>query len=249
MRRSIAWLGIVHIAANAVLLWFGYYWLGLGEGRSSALAWSAFVALVIVLLGCSAYGAALAFFGGDANRRVTAAWRTALRNLLPLAIAALAVIVVYYFLARWADYSSKPASTFASYLTLKLRKPVKPSSVLRAFNVALWIVRWMIVPVLLLPMLSSIAGGGWRGFRAFGAFTRKWLYWIEAPLLLVLAITAPLKLLGWVPQVGGFGMETASFVLRAVVAYLLFVAAWLLLAFVTSGGTPRLTQARTAGSP
>ncbi len=177
----------------------------------------------------------------SARRRAgarAAAWRTALRNLLPLAIAAVAVIVVYYLLDRWADYSSKPASTLASYLTLKFRKPVKPSSVLRAFNVALWLVRWAIVPVLLLPMLSAIASGGWRGFRAFGALTRKWLYWIEAPLLLVCAVAIPLKLLGWVPQVGGFGMETVSFVLRAGVAYLLFVAAWLTLAFVTSGGTP-----------
>ena len=113
----------------------------------------------------------------------------------------------------------------------------------------LWLVRWVILPVSLLPMLSAIAGDGWRGFRAFGAFTRKWLYWIEAPLLLLGALALPLKLLGWVPQVGGFGMQTASFVLRAGVAYLLFVTAWLLLAFITSAGKPRFTQAETVASP
>ena len=73
-------------------------------------------------------------------------------------------------------------------------------------------------------------------------------YWIEVPLLLLTALI-PLKLLGWVPHVNSFGMETASFVLRAAFAYLLWGAAWLVLAFVTSGGSPRFTQSSTVVSP
>jgi hypothetical protein len=249
MRRSLGWLASIHLAANAVLLWLGYYWLGLGEGRASTLAWSAFVVLVGLGLCCSSYGATLVFFRPETRRGAGAAWRTALRHLAPVAIAVVAVLVIYYFLARWDNYSSRPAAELASWLTLTFRKPVKPSWVLRGFHAALWLVRWAILPVLLLPMLSFIAEYGWSGFRAFGVFARRWLYWIEAPLLLVCALALPLKLLGWVPQVGGFGMESISFVVRAGLAYLLFVTAWLLLAFVTSGGRPRFTQSRTAASP
>ena len=241
-------LTLGHLVVNALLLCLGYYWLGVGETRAATLTWSAFLALVLVCLGSWIYGASFAYFQSD-NRRASAAWRTACRNLWPLAVAVIAVTTIYFLLAWWAGYSAKPASTFASFLTLKLRKPVKPSSVLRVFNVALWLIRWVILPVLLLPMLSAVAGSGWRGFRSVGTLARKWIYWIEAPLLLLCAFWVPLKILGWIPEVGGFGMEVASLAVRAAVAYLLFIAGWLALAFVTSAGKPRLTQSNTAASP
>jgi hypothetical protein len=248
MIRALRWPVSTHVLVNAALLGLGYYWLGLGEGRARALAWSAFVALIIVCLACWAYGAALVYFRPESGSDAFAAWRAALRNLVPLAIAVVVVAVIYFYLARWAEYSSSPAAQLASYLTLKLRRPVRPASVLRWFNALLWLVRWVIVPVLLLPMLSAIAAKGWSGFRGFGGLARRWLYWIEVPLLLLCTIALPLKLLGWVPH-AAFGLEAASFLVRALVAYLFFVAAWLALAFVTSGGTPRFTQAKTVASP
>jgi hypothetical protein len=242
-------LALIHLLANVVVLWLGYYWLGIGETRAATLAWSALIALIVAGLGCWTYGASFAFFRTEANRRVSAAWKSALRNLLPLAAAAVGIAVIYYWLSLWNDYSAHPAQQIASYLTLKLRKPVRPSSVLRVFRIVLGLIRWMVVPVLLLPMLSVISSQGWRGFRSVGALARKWLYWIEAPLLLLCAVWAPLEILGWIPHFHSFRTEAASFAVRALAAYLLFVAAWLVLAFVTSGGTPRFTQSKTADSP
>ena len=107
----------------------------------------------------------------------------------------------------------------------------------------------MVLPVLWLPMVAGIASLGWRGFRAVGSRWRKPLYWVEAPVLLLMAAWLPLKLLAWVPEMAGFGLQMASFAARAAAAYLLFVAGWLAIAFVTSGGKPRLTQPKTAVSP
>jgi hypothetical protein len=247
--QALRGLALVHVLANVVVLWLGYYWLGIGETRAATLVWSGLIAVVVAGLGCWTYGASLAFFDGEANRRVSAAWKSALRNLLPLAVAAAIVCAIYYLLSIWDDYSSHPASQVASYLTLKLRKPVRPSSVLRVFRVVLGLVRWVVLPVLLLPMISAISSRGWGGFRRVGSLARTWLYWIQAPLLLLCAVWAPLEILTWVPRVHGFGLEAASFTVRAFVAYLLFVVAWLVLAFVTSGGTPRFTQSKTADSP
>ena len=168
---------------------------------------------------------------------------------MPLLISVGAVTGVYFLLARWDEYSSKPALQVASYLTLTFRKPVRPSSVARIFGTILWVIQWVILPVFLLPMFAAVASSGWSGYRAVGAFARRWLYWIEAPVLLVCALWIPMKILGWVPRMSSFGMEMASFTARVVVAYLLFVNAWLVLAFVTSGGKPRFTQSRTAPSP
>lgn len=244
--RPVATFTLLHMGANALLLGLGYYWLGVGEARITALLGSFVIALVLFCATSWIYGAAFVFFE---ERQIVPAYRTALRNLVPLTLAMLVALGIYYLLVRWADYSENPASTLASYLTLKLRKPVSPAGVLRAFNAVLWVVRWVIAPVLLIPVLANAASRGWSAFRGIGALALRWFYWIAAPLLLLGALWVPLRLLGWVPHMGSFSAEMASFVVRALLAYLLFVAGWLVLAFVTSGGKPRLTQPSTAASP
>jgi hypothetical protein len=244
MRR----FAMLHLLANAVILWLGYYWLGIGESRMSMLAWSALVLIVFTALVCCAYGAALVYFR-DHDGRTNSAWKMTARNLPPLVLAAIMVAVVYWLLERWSVYSSQPAFTIASWLTLTLRTPVTPASIARIFNGTLWLVRWTALPVLLLPVASAVAALGWRGFRRTNLRVPGWLYWIEVPLLLICLIRVPIWLFYRVPEVNGFGMQAASFTVRIAMAYLLFGVAWLALAFVTSGGKPRPTQSRTAGSP
>ena len=80
----------------------------------------------------------------------------------------------------------------------------------------------------------------WRGFNARG---------LVVPLFVILGVWVPLRLLGWVPHVSSFAMEMTSFVLRAAVAYLLFVVAGLRLGHLMSAGIPRVTQSKTASLP
>jgi len=114
-------------------------------------------------------------------------------------------------------------------LTLKLRKPVKPAAMLRVFNTALWLVRWVVLPVLILPVISAIAVRGWRGFAALNTLRRNWRFWLEAPLLLLAALWLPFRLMAWTPFMSGFWLEFFSLAVRGLVAYLLFVAGLLAL--------------------
>ena len=155
--------------------------------------------------------------------------------------------VLYYLLSRWDDYSTQPAFNVSSWLTMKMRKPVRPNSVFRIFHAVTWIVSWVVVPVLLLPWLASVCGAGWAGFRRRIATTRT--YWWQAPLLLICALWLPFQILNWVPHVGSFSLEVVSFSIRLLVAYLLFLAAWLALAFLTSRGKPVLSQPVTVATP
>jgi hypothetical protein len=239
-------LAAIHLPANAALLWLGYYWLGVGESRTATLLWSAFLALLLACLVCWLHGATFASLRGEP---LPDAFRKALRHLLPVLLLAVAIVVLYSLLTRWADYSRQPAFKIASYLTLKLRKPVKPSAVLRVFGTALWLVRWMVLPVFLLPLVSGVAGRGWAGFGEILRHARAWRYWIATPLLLVCAFWLPFRLLGWTPHFASFAMQMISFSLRLLVAYLLFVGAWLLLAFFTAGGRPVRSQSKTVASP
>ena len=239
MTRRMRNLAAVHLPANALLLWLGYYWLGVGETRTLTLLWSAVVALAVLCLACWLHGGTLGYFkvpDAKGAPSLPDAFRTALRNLAAVVAVAIAALVLYFLLARWEDYSSTPALRIASWLTQKIRKPVKPDTVGTVFNVALWLVRWMIVPVFLLPLAAGVAARGWRGAGEWKSRARRRLYWIETPVLLVCALWAPLKLVGWIPQLNGFWMEMASFALRALAAYALFVASWLALAALTAGG-------------
>jgi hypothetical protein len=238
----------VQFAGNAVLLWLGYYWLGVGESRAAVLAWSALTAFAIVCLACWLHGSAFAFFAQPkAGLRASAG--IALRRLPALIVLAIVVAGVYLLVDRLTDPSRTAALRVASYLTMTLRRPVKPSWIAQAFGVLFWVVRWAIVPVLFLPMIAAVASRGWSGFRSIGALRRRRLYWLQVPILLVCAFWVPFRLLGWVPAVHGFSLEMASFVVRAATAYLLFVGAWLLLVFVTSAGTPLFVQPKTVPSP
>ena len=242
--RKLAPIVATNAVANALLLWLGYYWLGLGETRAATLAWSALVALVAIALECWLLGATLAFFGG--KRGLGEALRTALRRLAPLVAAAILLLAVYAALGALADYSSQPAFKIASFLTLTFKKPVKPASMQKVLDILLWLVRWMVVPALALPMVSAIASDGWRGMRLR---MRRWWYWIATPVLLVCSLWAPIRLMGWTPVTSGFGLEMVSFVIRLLIAYLLFVGSWMTLEFLTSGGRPRATQPSTVVSP
>ena len=239
----------IHIAGNALVLGLAYYWLGIGESSAATLAWSAALALLILSMACCLHGGTLVFFCVDQPRSLSAAFRTVLRHMAPFLAAVVLIGAVYWLLAQWAAYSSTPALRIASWCTLKLRKPIKPATVLRAFDLVLALVRWMVVPVLVLPMFSGVAARGWRGATEFGRHRRSRLYWIAVPLLLVCALALPWQLVGWVPRVSSFALEMLSFMARAAIAYLLFIAAWTFLASLTSGGKPLLSQFKTTASP
>ena len=235
-REVMIRLFAIHAVGNALVLGLAYYWLGIGESSAGAPVWGATLAVVILTMAGCLQGGTLVFFRADQPRSLSAAFRTVLRHMAPLLAAVILIAAVYWLLAQWAAYSATPALRIASWCTLKLRKPIKPATVLRAFDLVLALVRWMAIPVFVLPMFSGIAARGWRGAAEFGRHRRSRFYWFAAPVLLLCALALPWQLVGWVPRVPSFTLEMLSFMVRAAAAYLLFIAGWMFLASVTSGG-------------
>jgi hypothetical protein len=238
MSRTTRIFCVLQLAGNALLLWLAYLWLAMAESTTLRLALSTAAALAILAAAAWLHGATFASFRRGAEPGAGPSFRTVLRHLLPLVLMVLAAIAIYVFLAWWSSYSVTPAATLASWLTLKFRKPVKPATAMRCFDVVLWMVRWVLLPADLLPLFSGVASRGWRGFNEFGWRRYSRLYRLEVPLLALCAIWVPLRLVNWVPHVDGFTMEMTSFVLRTATAYLLFVSAAMMLAFLTSRGKP-----------
>jgi len=213
----------LHLVAGAMLLLLGYKWLEVGESTRWWLALSALDALAILALVCWLHGATLLFFRGT-REDISAAFRAALRRIPVLVLAAVGVLVIYGLLAMAVTASAQPAFRLASWMTLTLRVPVKPAIVMRVFLGCFWIVRWIVLPVALVPLASAVAADGWRGFKHV-TWRAPWRYWVLVPVLLAAGLMLPLVLLRWVPLVSGFTMEMVSFSMRALVAYLSFVVA------------------------
>ena len=82
-------LFLLHLVANALLLWLGYEWLGVGESTRPRLLFSALDALAILALACWFHGATLVYFrAGGPEPKINGAFRTALRHLPALLVAA-----------------------------------------------------------------------------------------------------------------------------------------------------------------
>ena len=139
--------------------------------------------------------------------------------------AGLAGVVAISFGAVDALSFALPAAAIkiASWLTWTIRKPVKPAAIESIFRGAFWLLRWVVLPLLLVPLASALANEGrprWRMRR----------YYLVIPVLALLGLWLPLAIVNWKPSVGGFGMEAASFALRAAFAYALFLGSMLAMA-------------------
>jgi len=243
----VIFLCLAHLAGNALLLLLGYYWLGLGESNAAHLAFSAAVLLFFALSAIWLHGTAFIFFR---IRNFGAATATVLRHLLPLFVLSLGVLLLYLALQHVYYSFGHQAFNIGSYTTMKLRRPVAPNNVLKAFHFFIWLLRWFVVPVLTLPVASEVSSHGWSGFN-WAAFQKckSILYWLEASLLLLAATHIPLHLFYWIPKVPNFSLEVLSVIVRMGLGYLIFTAGLLAVEFFTSAGKPPTTQLSTTPSP
>lgn len=250
MTRATMILWVLHAAGNLILFWLLYAWLGIGDQKTVQLLMTALVAFFLLLCAAWLHGAAFLHFRQPAGVPLRDTFQTALGRLPALFTWALIAGMLYWLVGLLSDASFSPANKIASWLTLTLRKPVKPESVQTIFTWFFRILTWFVMPVLLLPLGSEVAGKGLLGF--FGQahrVSRRPLYWVQCVLLLLLAIWVPYQLIHWVPGVRGLSVELVSFIARFGLAYFLFVTGWLALLFVSSGGRPVLTQPQTAPLP
>jgi len=221
MRGATVRLWALHLLADAVLLAGVYLWLSIGDATGLQLATTAVFGLLVAVFGVWLQGTVFAHFS-DPEMPFLQIYKASLRRLLPLLGVAVLAAAVYWLLQWLLGRADSPASNIASWLTLHLRKPIHPAWILSVITWKVRIIEWVVVPVLLLPL-------------AAGQFARvrDWKFWIACPVLLVIAIYVPWRLMYWVPYHGGLGLEMTSFIARWLGAWLLFVTAWFALVALT----------------
>jgi hypothetical protein len=227
MNAATVKIWAMHLLANALVIAGIYEWLTIGDSTALRLVATALFGLLLVGFTVWLHGIVFAHFR-EPEAGVPAAFRSALRRL-PILIVVAVIAAASYWLLEWLLGKAYNTSVdIASWLTLHLHKAVHPSLILRIFTWKVRIIEWVIVPVLLLPL----AAGTWK------ARLREWTFWVLCPVLLLLAIYVPWRLMNWVHWHGGLGLEMTSFIARWLVAWLLFVTAWFAVVALACGRRP-----------
>ena len=242
-------LWLLHLVANAFLLFGIYAWLSIGDADAAQLAGTVIYGIVIAFLAVWLHAGTFRYFGDPHDNRLRIAFWNVLPALAPFALVCVAAALVYALFSRAGDQTADTGASIASWLTLKLRHPVKPVVIAR---VLLWIVRiveWFAAPLVFVTLACSTAQRGWRGFvRSPLAILRR-RYTLLCPALLLAAFFVPHLIANWVPGLHGMTLQTVSAVVRFAVAWLILITAWLALVRETAIADSAAAASETPAPP
>jgi len=254
---------LLHVGGNAALLGLAYLWLWLPDAKLWQLAASAALALFVLAAALWVHGATLAFLDSahrGAEESLVRAFRSTLPRLPALFAWLVLVLAALWLLKRFDTLLAGWAAPTASWLTLKLQKPVHPQTIANGFATFIWVLMWFAVPLTFLPCAlqvsrSGLAAFGWSRVRCVWRSFWRMRYWLGYVVVFVVGAYLPYRIAAWAPKVSGLGLEGTSAAVRFVLAYLLAICGWLaLLSLVAkfadqNGIAPTSTPASTAGVP
>jgi hypothetical protein len=223
-------LWVLHVIANAFLVFGVYAWLSIGDADAAQLTGTVIYGIAIAFLAVWLHAGTFRYFGADVrDSRLRIAFWNVLPALAPFALVCIVAALVYALFSRAGGQSPDTAATMASWLTLKLRHPVKPVVIARVLFWILRIVEWFGAPLLFLPLASAAALRGWPGLarNPLGMLSRR--YALLCPALLLAAFFVPGLIANWVPGLHGVTLQTVSAVVRFAIAWLILITAWLAL--------------------
>jgi hypothetical protein len=235
-------LWLLHAAANLLLAGLVYAWLWIPDATLWQFAASVLLGLFTVAAALTLHAATLAHLDAahhGEQPRLWASVRTTCARL-PALVHWLFLLAVFLWLVGWVEgRGSDWAAVAASWLTLKLQKPVRTDTLVAVFSSLVALVRWFVMPLFFLPLALQVARSGFSGFRwpglccAAGSFRRP-LYLLSYVVVFVVCAYLPFRLTMWVPEVSTMTLEAASAALRFVVAYAMALSGWLILLSLTA---------------
>lgn len=227
-------LWLIQFLLNPVLAALFLIWLQIPEARVWQLILSVLFAAAIALGILVLHGGTLNF--SFERRTIRSAFMLALRHVIALTIWA----AIFYFLWRQIDHLEHGQDQFATYLRSEfpawLRRAVSLPALQGFCALALFILRWILLPGLLLPFALQCAARGFRAFtppplKSWGGALKNFSYWIVMICAAIFGVYLPSKLMEWRlnPNSATLRSEIASLIVRLLVAYLLALISWMVL--------------------
>lgn len=231
-------LWLLQFFVNPLLLGLFTLWLLIPVANAFHIALNIFVLVLLVVAFLLLHAGTLNyFFSQTANEPapLRSAFAAALRNLLPVALCAALLYLLFLLAGVLGAYTDAYPPYLRSIMPAFLRRHVGLSTIQGFFDALLFALRWILVPGLVLPFLASASHLGFRGFgrRGFAAWklaVPSVSYWVLLIFAALVGVLATQKIMGMTPdfRTSTFAQEKNSLILRASASYLLGLFAWML---------------------
>jgi hypothetical protein len=241
-RAGVAKLWLLNFVGNAAALAAWYFWLLVPDAHGWQVVFSLLAAACIIVMvvwlraGTFAYFRLVEFRG---NGAVWRAFRHSLRHIVALALWAVVLAAVLWFLFWLRRYPPQ----FGVWLWQKLPESLRlanPRQLAQYADRLLWFLILVVVPAKWSPIATTIAAAGF-GQRAMQSrhVLKRPLYWVWFCVLVFAGVYVPYKLVWWTPSVDDLRKQAWSMGLRFFAAYVIVLTAWIALVWVVGVRTER----------
>jgi hypothetical protein len=236
-------LWLLQFFVNPILAGLFAAWLLIPEARTWQLALNVLLALLIAAAALLLHAGTLNYFSDQFREQPAAiktAFRRALRHFAAIAVCAIVFYLIWTLAGGLAGYRETLPTYVRSTLPASIREHISLGVLTGFFEVLVFLLQWVVVPGLLLPLVLRAADQGFRGFGLSG--WKAWRttiaglhYWLILAVAAVLGVYGSNTLLGWRPSSESptFAGETANLVLRMFLAYGLGLFSWMVACSLT----------------
>ncbi|HLJ90930.1 MAG TPA: hypothetical protein VKZ53_29270 [Candidatus Angelobacter sp.] len=237
-------LWLIQFFGNAVIMLAIAWWLNLGDAHWWQLLFAAVLAIVIVVSIAVLHGGTLNYLfdsrdePGAPNGSTQAGFRPpfmrALKHALAFALWAFIFFHLWQRIDGLSDYQYQATGYLRSGFPEWLRKLVSENRMRDLYSLGIFILRWVVLPGVLLPFALLCSDRGFRGFlsiRVWFRMLKQRRLWAAIALASVVGVVLPAALAGWrlnakTTSATGEGIFVAF---RLLLAYLLALFTWLML--------------------
>src|SRR6266568_4834284 len=230
-------LWLLQFLLNPILFGLFAAWLLIPEAKIWQLALNVLLVVLIAAAALVLHAGTLNYFNDQFREQpaaVTTAFGRALRHFAAIAACA----VIFYLVWSLAGGLDRYQETFSIYVRSMLPASARgriPLGVLTGiFDFLVFLLPWVVVPGLFLPLALRAADQGFRGFRregwqAWRTTVASLYYWLILAVAAFLGVYGSTTLLSWRPNSESptFASETANLVLRLSLAYALGLYSWM----------------------
>jgi hypothetical protein len=254
-------LWLVQFVANPILFLVFAGWLLLPVSNNWYVFLNGLVAVLVVASVIALHGGTLNLLYDKSRGEsvsITISSLRALRHAAAILVCAIVLLYLWKLVDAAGEYNEVVAAYFRSTLPVFLRRNISLAFLEGAFEWISFILRWIVVPGLILPDVLQAAHLGFRGFGKEGfSIWRKTVwslpYWIVMALAALLGVLATQKIMAMTPDLrhSTIHTETASLIFRMFISYVLALLAWMMTCSVVGHFGGRLGGAHgdVAGNP
>lgn len=241
-------LVVLHLAGNIVLLLAATLWLLIPEAHIWQLIATFILGVAILFCALWLHCGTLAFGHNPTRGELCDGFRRSLRRIPLFALVAVVLILLMHWSDTYGENSWEISGYFYTKMPHFLQRMWGEQHFHNWVEFKLAAMTWFLIPALLLPFLSLVAGSEFsrRSFRATLCIYARWRYWLACAVASGVGVWLPAHLIHWTPG-HTLTAETVSMVLRLLAAYALATAAWLMISGVVGGYLcPPAVEAKSA---